>query len=113
MTVSNAFKPLSRDDVAAVLGVSTRTLENWVNDGTLPSPAKIGNRVYWHPNIFYAWLDRRLAGDTSAEDAQPSARLAPLPKAERAKSRSQPATAKNELDKIRSRSQAQLEALMA
>lgn len=60
MTADSSFKPLSKNDVADVLGVSVRTLENWVNEGNLPAPAKLGNRCYWHPKTFYAWLERRL-----------------------------------------------------
>lgn len=52
MTICNAFKPLTKEHIADVLGVSLRTIENWVGDGTLPAPKKLGNRVYWHPNAF-------------------------------------------------------------
>jgi excisionase family DNA binding protein len=38
MTTTTAFKPLTKDDLADVLGVSLRTIENWVNDRTLPAP---------------------------------------------------------------------------
>lgn len=68
MPESVSFKPLSRDDVAAVLGVSLRTIDNWVSDGSLPAPAKLGNRSYWHPVAFYGWLDRRLMSDATATE---------------------------------------------
>jgi len=113
MSASNAFKPLSKNDLADVLGVSIRTIENWVNDGTLPGPSKLGNRVYWHPNTFYAWLDRRLSADAATADAPQEAAPVQNPKPEKSKARSQPATAKNELEKVRGRTQAQLDALMA
>lgn len=113
MSASNAFKPLSKNDLADVLGVSIRTIENWVNDGTLPGPSKLGNRVYWHPNTFYAWLDRRLSADASAADAPPEVAPVQALKPEKSKARSQPATAKNELEKVRGRTQAQLDELMA
>ena len=112
MTTANAFKPLSKNDLADVLGVSIRTVENWVNDGTLAAPSKLGNRVYWHPNTFYAWLDRRLAADSAAADvpqdiAPAQTTMSNMPKTRR------PATGKNELEKMRGRTQAQLDALMA
>ncbi|MBN8507337.1 MAG: helix-turn-helix domain-containing protein [Burkholderiales bacterium] len=113
MTTITAFKPLSKDDLADVLGVSIRTIENWVNEGILPAPTKLGNRVYWHPNAFYAWLDRRLSAETAnsapAQDGAPE----PSPSCARPKKRSASATAKTELEKVRSRTQAQLDALMA
>lgn len=55
-----AFKPLSREDVAGILGISIRTLENWVKQGRLPAPASIAGRRYWHPERFYAALDAML-----------------------------------------------------
>ena len=113
MSASNAFKPLSKNDLADVLGVSIRTIENWVNDGTLPGPSKLGNRVYWHPNTFYAWLDRRLSADAATADALQDEAAAPQPKPEKSKERTKPATAKNELETVRNRTQAQLDALVA
>lgn len=113
MTTANAFKPLSKEDLAEVLGVSIRTIENWVNEGILPAPTKLGNRVYWHPNLFYAWLDLRLSADpATTEVAQDSVRER-QPVRAKAKARGQSATVKTELDKVRNRTQVQLDALMA
>ena len=66
-----AFKPLSRLEVAGILSVSIRTLENWQKAGLMPRSVDIGGRVYWHPEVFYEWLDHRLrptveAGSDSA-----------------------------------------------
>ncbi|AJY41621.1 helix-turn-helix domain-containing protein [Burkholderia humptydooensis] len=55
-----SFTPLTKQAVADVLGISVRSVENWINDGTLPAPVKLGNRVYWHPDVFFGWLSRRL-----------------------------------------------------
>lgn len=113
MTTANAFKPLSKEALSDVLGVSIRTIENWVNEGILPAPTKLGNRVYWHPNAFYTWLDRRLsAAPAMTEVAQDSA-IEPQPVRAKPKARGQSATVKTELDKVRNRTQAQLDALMA
>ena len=71
MTTSSAFTPLTKQAVAGSLGLSIRSVENWINDGTLPTPAKLGNRVYWHPEVYYEWLSRRL------QEAEPSADYAP------------------------------------
>jgi predicted DNA-binding transcriptional regulator AlpA len=54
------FKPLSKQDVADAIGCSIRTVENLVSSGELPPPVTIGRRVFWHPEIFYAWLDSTL-----------------------------------------------------
>jgi hypothetical protein len=72
-----AFKPLSREDVAGILGISIRTLENWVKQGRLPAPASIAGRRYWHPERFYAALNAMLQ---SGSDDVPSSPLeAPAP----------------------------------
>ena len=60
MALPVPFTPLTKDDVAQVLGITPRTVENWVDQGNMPRPACIGNRVYWHPELFYVWLDQRL-----------------------------------------------------
>jgi predicted DNA-binding transcriptional regulator AlpA len=113
MTTATAFKPLSKEDLANVLGVSIRTIENWVNEGILPAPTKLGNRVYWHPNSFYAWLDRRLSADAATAEALQASATEPEPARARPKARGQSTAAKTELDKVRNRTQTQLDALMA
>lgn len=111
MTV--AFKPLTKDDIAEILGVSQRTIENWVNDGTVPVPKRLGNRVYWHPTVFYGWLEQRLSG---AEEPEPGDAVAMtrtragqkparLPRATKA--------VKTELDQLKARGQAKLDDLNA
>ncbi len=60
MTSNPGFQPLTKEDVAKILGISARCIENWVNNGTLIAPAKLGNRVYWHPDVFFKWLGDHL-----------------------------------------------------
>jgi hypothetical protein len=69
-TYPGAFKPLSREDVASLLGISLRTLGNWRNEGLLPEAVTIGSRCYWHPERFYAFLNAKLLPEsTGAEKA--------------------------------------------
>lgn len=63
-----AFMPLNKQDVAQILGVSIRTVENFVSRGRMPGPAHIGARVLWHPDVFYAWLDQTLRSGGWDED---------------------------------------------
>lgn len=73
MTASASFTPLTKQDVADSLGISIRSVENWINDGILPAPVKLGNRVYWHPDVYYGWLSQRLKTESSAElQSEPS-----------------------------------------
>lgn len=67
MTASAFFTPLTKQAVADSLGISIRSVENWINDGILPAPVKLGNRVYWHPDVYYGWLSRRLKEEPSTE----------------------------------------------
>lgn len=68
MSVS-PFTPMTKEDVAQVLGVSIRTIENLVKAGMMPPPGRIGGRVLWHPGVFYEWLDKELRASCSAAEA--------------------------------------------
>ena len=109
-----AFKPLTKEDVSDVLGVSIRTIENWVNDGTLPGPKHLGNRVYWHPSVFYGWLEQRLTADEQPGAGEFSGTVAPAAtRTQSAKPARGSKPAKTEIDRLRNRESAKLEALMA
>lgn len=54
------FHPITKEQAADVLGASIRTIENYVSTGIMPAPVSIGRRVYWHPDVFYGWLDAHL-----------------------------------------------------
>jgi excisionase family DNA binding protein len=113
--VTTEFKPLTKEDVADVLGVSLRTVDNWVNDGTLIAPRKIGNRVYWHPRTFYTWLDQALSAPTAGEETATSDTAAggQPPSATTAPHRTKAAASnRSESDAIRARDRAKLEALL-
>lgn len=69
MTHPLHFTPLTKEAVADSLGISKRTVENWVADGTIPAPTKLGNRVYWHPDVYYDWLSRRLKEAATPSEA--------------------------------------------
>jgi len=72
------FKPLSKTDVADILGVTVRTIENHIVANILPAPAAIGNRRYWHPDVFYAWLEQALRnGGVNPSDAASPRAAAP------------------------------------
>ncbi|GEM_PF-973128 len=113
VTIYTAFKPLTKEHIAEVLGISLRTIENWVADGTLPAPKKLGNRVYWHPNAFFAWLDHRLSTDCEADSVAGQTVAVPTTKAERTKPRASAKSSKTELDTLRSREQAKLDAMLS
>lgn len=54
------FEPITKEQARALLRVSIRTLDYWVQLGELPAPVKIGRRCYWHPDVFYPWLAIRM-----------------------------------------------------
>lgn len=51
------FTPITREQAAQILSASLATIDNWILQGILPRPKRIGNRlVYWHPDVFYSAL---------------------------------------------------------
>lgn len=60
--MTEPFVPMTKEAVAAVLECTTRTIENMVNSGELPRPIRIAGRAFWHPEVFYTWLDSLLRG---------------------------------------------------
>ncbi len=54
------YVPITKEAAASILSVSKRTIDNWLADGTIVEPCAIGRRVYWHPDVFYRWLNERL-----------------------------------------------------
>lgn len=78
------FKPLSRHDVAAILGVSVRTVENWRKEKRIPQSVEIGGRVYWHPESFYAGLNAKLRGIAEGDGECTSPMTTPARSANRA-----------------------------
>lgn len=53
-----ADEPLSRTDLAALLGIGSRTLRRMELAGLLPPPIRASQRAVWWPrNVITAWLD--------------------------------------------------------
>lgn len=69
-----AHKLITKEDAAALLSVSKRTIDAFIADGTLPKPIALGRRVYWHPETFRAWEDRLFGIQPSHSIEQPPAR---------------------------------------
>lgn len=65
--MTEPYKPITKESAAEILSVSKRTIDNWLADGTIVEPSTIGRRVYWHPDVFYAWLNERLGIRTASE----------------------------------------------
>ena len=63
------FKPVSKPDAAALLGVSTKTIDNYIRAGLLPPPRPFGGRELWHPDCFFAVLRDALMTPASAVQA--------------------------------------------
>lgn len=110
--MTNAFQPMTKEDIAKVFDVCTRTLDNWINDGSLLPPKKLGNKVYWHPNTFYSWLERRLTAGDATNEIVPIGGALPMNEEYGRKSKSDVKPAKAEVEKWRARDQAKLDALL-
>ena len=38
---------LTPEDIMKIFKVSRATVDNWVRDGALPKPIKMGRRIFW------------------------------------------------------------------
>lgn len=73
------YTPITKEHAAHILSVSKRTIDNWLADGTLVKPSSIGRRIYWHPDVFYGWLDKRLGiGGNDCYVPPPKTSLQPI-----------------------------------
>lgn len=52
---------ITKQEVAAKLGVTVRTVDNLVYRGELPAPKHIGRRVYWIKEEFDRYLRQCLS----------------------------------------------------
>jgi hypothetical protein len=59
------FVPMTKAAVAAVLDCTTRTIEIMMKSGEIPAPVRIAGHVFWHPEVFYSWLDNALRGHSA------------------------------------------------
>ncbi len=60
-TVANdkvlSLRLLTKKEVAAIVGVTERTIEIWSEKGRIPAPVKVGSRlVRWPANIIEQWI---------------------------------------------------------
>lgn len=71
MTDAAPIKPLTREDVASLLGVSDKTIDKMVREGSLPRPWQLGTcrRLYWHPEDWNAWIERQRLDGPDQKDA--------------------------------------------
>ena len=71
MTDATPIKPLTREDIASLLGVSDKTIDKMVREGTLPRPWQLGTcrRLYWHPEDWNIWIERQRPGGLDLKDA--------------------------------------------
>ena len=72
------FKPITKKLASEILDKSIRTLDYWVEQGEMPAPGQIGRQCYWHPDVFYGWLDVRLK-NTSTDAGIPLDDKVPTP----------------------------------
>jgi predicted DNA-binding transcriptional regulator AlpA len=51
---------LKVSDVSNMLGVSPKTVRNWIADGTIPPPVKINSRILrWDEDVIKEWINSR------------------------------------------------------
>lgn len=52
---------LSKDELCTSRGISKRTIENMVRDGSFPPPVRLGKCVYWSETAINSWQRRLFA----------------------------------------------------
>ena len=115
------FKLLTKADAAAIFGVCTKTIDNYIREGRLPPPVPFASREYWHPEDFRAFLDITFRRGKPAleESTSGSADVVPASDgAAQADGKRRTATSRGESDsnpvvRQQSRQQARLRALNA
>lgn len=53
---------LTKEQVAGMLQMSTRTVYRKAMDGEIPAPIKIGRCIRWRRDIMLAWIENNCAG---------------------------------------------------
>ena len=48
---------LTPEDLLKLFKVSRKTIDNWVADGVLPKPIKMGRRIFWKRSEIDAYLE--------------------------------------------------------
>ena len=66
MSDLSAFKLVTKADVAAIFGVCSKSIDNYIKQGELPAPVQFMSKEYWHPEEFKAFLDRRFKRSPAA-----------------------------------------------
>lgn len=62
------FKPVTREEAVEILSSSLTTLDALIAKGVLPAPRPLGEcrKLYWHPDVFFAALNRWLWVDPAS-----------------------------------------------
>jgi len=74
---------IDHNEVAKLLGVTTRTLRTWIKGGQVPGPIRIGRKQFWVKSVFDAWLKGRAQSSCD----QPSRKAPDVPPARRGRPR--------------------------
>ncbi|MDW5443798.1 hypothetical protein [Polaromonas sp. SM01] len=93
-------KLMFKSDVANLMNVCTKTIENRVKEGKFPAPKYLGREPIWHPKTIHTWLESFFLTDESTEEnknsmgtnfgsciTKPSKKTTPVPAVERMNAR--------------------------
>jgi phage terminase Nu1 subunit (DNA packaging protein) len=61
--------PITKEDAVRICKVSLRTVNKWIENQSIPMPTPIAGsrKLYWHPDVFYRWLEKELGNSTTDE----------------------------------------------
>ena len=63
-------KPLTKSDVAKLMSVCKKTIEQRVGEGKFPPPKYFGRTPYWHRKTVSEWLDKWLLDDDLTKNGE-------------------------------------------
>ena len=75
MAFHHTRRLLRKTDLAEILGVTTRTIDNWRADPSVkfPQPIRISEQgqLFWSPMKFNEWFDTKFASDVCNKTEPP------------------------------------------
>jgi predicted DNA-binding transcriptional regulator AlpA len=68
---------ITKDEVAALLRVSVRTITSYMSQGLLPEPTQLGRKLLWDENSLVQFIQTPIPAPVTAKPAGPTKRGRP------------------------------------
>lgn len=71
------MKLITKDEVAALLRVSVRTITSYMRQGLLPRPMRLGRKLLWDENSLVQFIQTPIPAPATTKPAGPAKRGRP------------------------------------